>query len=64
MSTCVETLSGADGYALVTDADASMHERSDVRFSRIEYHGSFNVERRKVKDVPSHILPKRQERRD
>jgi hypothetical protein len=28
------------------------------------YRGSFNVEWRKVSEVPSHILPKRQERRD
>jgi hypothetical protein len=28
------------------------------------YRGSFNVEGRKVTEVPSHILPKRQERRD
>ena len=28
------------------------------------YRGSFNVEWRKVPEVPSHILPKRQERRD
>ena len=28
------------------------------------YRGSFKVEWRKVPEVPSHILPKRQERRD
>jgi hypothetical protein len=28
------------------------------------YRGSFNVEWRTVTEVPSHILPKRQERRD
>jgi hypothetical protein len=28
------------------------------------YRGSFNVEWRNVAEVPSHILPKRQERRD
>ena len=28
------------------------------------YRGSFNVEWRKVTEVPGHILPKRQERRD
>jgi hypothetical protein len=28
------------------------------------YRGSFNVEWRKVTEAPSHILPKRQERRD
>jgi hypothetical protein len=28
------------------------------------YRGSFSVEWRKVTEVPSHILPKRQERRD